>query len=77
MDLMKLGANLLDIAKKVAPLIVPGGAQVLDLANSVVKTINEIKKSLDPAILPELEAARDDLEARVNAHVDRTADSLK
>lgn len=77
MDFGNLAGNLLSIAKKLAPLVGPMGPAGIELAESVVKTIKETKDSLNEPDQAKLQEAQSDLEDRVNAHANKTADSLK
>lgn len=70
MDTKALIDNLLSIARAVAPLV-PGGGAAVTIADATVKAIDALG-STDA----DLAQSRADLEAAVNAHADRTANSL-
>lgn len=78
MDFTKLAGDLLGIVKAAAPLV--GLGEEVAAAEALVKSIkgavDTVKGSLDPDHLHELEAGLDALADRVNAHADRTKNSL-
>ena len=78
MDFTKLAVDLIGIVKAAAPLV--GLKDEVAAAEALVKSIkgavDTVKGSLDPDARHELEAGLDALAERVNAHADRTKDSL-
>lgn len=78
MDIEKLAGDLIGIVKAAAPLV--GLSEEVAAAEALVKSIkgavDTVKGSLDPDQRHELEAGLDALAAKVNAHADRTANSL-
>lgn len=70
MDTQALLENLTRIAKLVAPLV-PGGGAVVAIAESTLKAIDALGSGDS-----ELAGGRRELEEAVNAHADRTANSL-
>lgn len=78
MDFTKLAGDLLGIVKAAAPLVGLGEevAAAEALVKSIKGTVDTVKGSLDPDQLHELEAGLDALADRVNAHADRTKNSL-
>lgn len=78
MDYAKLARDLLGIVKGAAPLVglgeeVEAAERVIASATSAYETIRDAISSDDRAAL---EAGLEELAARVNAHADRTAQSL-
>lgn len=64
------------LARTVLPLVVPGAAPALAIAEQVVKLIDNTRQTFgekDTAVLTRL---RDDLSTKVHAHARRTADRL-
>lgn len=78
MDFAKLADDLLGIVKAAAPLVGLSEevAAAESLFNSVKGAVDTVKGALDPDKRAELEAGLDALAARVNAHAERTKDSL-
>lgn len=78
MDFGKLAGDLLGIVKAAAPLVGLGEevAAAESLLASVKSAVDTIKGSLDPDQRDELEAGLDALAIRVNAHAERTKNSL-
>lgn len=75
-SLIDLGKNLLAIGERLLPLVVPGATPIIEAAQSVVAGIDNFKQIEGAQTLPELDAIRDQLEAKVFAHADKTAASL-
>lgn len=73
MDRKELLADLIDIAKNVAPLLGPGGQAAVAIAGKVVTMIDKTADDDDVEAI-ETRAA---LERRVNANVDATIDRLR
>jgi hypothetical protein len=78
MDYAKLASDLLGIVKAAAPLVglgeeVEAAERVIASATSAYETIKDAISSDDRAAL---ESGLEELAARVNAHADRTAQSL-
>jgi len=78
MNWNKLADDLLGIVKATAPLVglsdeVAAAEALLASAKGAYSTI---KDALDPAKAAEIEAGLDALAERVNAHAERTKDSL-
>jgi hypothetical protein len=71
-----LVGSLLDIAGKVAPLIVPGAPKTIEAARAVIDLIDKVSATVGQANQAKLQEGRAALEARVNAHADRTIASL-
>lgn len=76
MDIKAIIHAIVDVAKAVAPTIVPGGTAAIAAAESVVALIDKAKDIFAEHDQSELEAVRSDLVARVNAHADKTIASL-
>lgn len=78
MDIEKLAGDLIGIVKAAAPLV--GLSEEVAAAEALVKSIkgavDTVKGSLDPDRRHELETGLEALAAKVNAHADRTANSL-
>lgn len=78
MDIEKLAGDLIGIVKAAAPLV--GLSEEVAAAEAFVKSImgavDTVKGSLDPDQRHELETGLDALTAKVNAHAERTKDSL-
>lgn len=77
MDASKFMSGLIGMAKLAAPLI-PYGPQAVAVANSVLGAMNDAKETANatPEKLAEFEQERTALEAAVNAHATKTAESL-
>jgi len=78
MDWNKLANDLIGIVKATAPLVGLSDevAAAETLLASVKAAVDTIKGSLDPDKRHELETNLEALAERVNAHADRTAQSL-
>lgn len=78
MDFEKLADDLLGIVKAAAPLVGLSDevAAVENIVKSAKGAYDTIKVALDPAKAAEVEAGFDAFAAKVNAHAERTKDSL-
>lgn len=77
MDVDKLLSGLIGIAKLAAPLL-PYGPQAVTVAESVLGAMHDVTETTGatPEKVAEFEVERSALEAAVNAHATKTADSL-
>lgn len=76
MDFSNLLKSVLAVADKVAPTIVPGAGPALAAGHAVIDLINHTKEIVGTHDQAALNDRLDALQARVNAHADRTIDSL-
>lgn len=77
MDFKALARNLLAIADTVIPLVGgPAGAAALAAAKAVAKAFDDVKDALASDDQVALQSKREELEAAVFAHANRTIDSL-
>lgn len=79
MDLRELAKNILDAAKAVAPLIVPGAGPAIAAGEAILKAIDNLTDSghLDPVDQASAIETRAMLEARVHEHAASVAGSLR
>lgn len=77
MDINKLIKGVVGVGKAVA-MLDPRVAGVIDAVEKTVEVVKQIRETADlPADrIAELDETREALEARVNAHADKTAQSL-
>ncbi|MCP3731993.1 hypothetical protein M9978_16330 [Sphingomonas sp. MG17] len=77
MEIKKIAAHALEIGTAIAKLH-PATAGLAVAAEKVVALVDEIRETaeLSPDDARKLEEAREQLEARVNAHADATAANL-
>lgn len=79
MDWSAIGSGLLSIANNLLPLVasgVPGLGAVVKAAETTIGLIDKVKDTLSETDQAKLQATRDELEAAVMAHADRTIASL-
>lgn len=76
-DTRALFAAIAETAAAVLPLIVPGSKPAIEAGTKVVELINEAMETFPDDNHDKLDAAREDVEERINAHVDSTVDKLR
>lgn len=69
--------SIIDVATAALPLIVPGSDKAIDLGKNILTMIGEAQTVLDAKDIGQLTAIREDVEERVNAHVNETVDKLR
>ncbi len=82
MNLSGILSSMLEVAQAAAPIIGHGAPEAIALGKSVVAMIDQVKENMPftdeaDAGMGELIARRDEIEARVNAHVDQTVGRLR
>jgi len=72
---------ILDVAKAAAPVIGHGAPEAIALGQRVIELIDHVQEGFQGAVagsdMDKLVQQRDELERRVNAHVDSTVDKLR
>jgi hypothetical protein len=76
-DTRTLFDAIVKTAEAVLPLIVPGSAPAIAAGTKIVDLINEAMETFPDDNHDKLDAAREDIEERINAHVDSTVDKLR
>lgn len=77
MDIFDLADDVIDVAKKVLPLVIPGAAPAIAAAEAVIALGTKVKPSLLEQDQAKLTVTLDELAARVLAHADQTAANLR
>lgn len=76
-DFSKIAGLVMEAAKDLAPLIVPGAPLAIKAGEKLVAALQELGDKVPPQTRAELDAQRLALEARVNAHADETIARLR
>lgn len=75
-DYSSIISGILDVASKVAPLIVPGAPVAIAAGKAVIDLIEATKAVVPEKDQPALQLRLDELQAKVNRHADQTLSSL-
>lgn len=77
MDIFDIADDIIDVAKKVLPLVVPGAAPAIAAAEAVIALGTKVKPALLEQDQAKLNVTLDELSARVLAHADQTTANLR